>query len=219
MKSVERVVPRVIWVATRRVRMFIALAVAFVLSFIIAGPSASGSIYQYMDDRGVVHFSDVPIDERFHPRVNLRTFGAALSSIHKPKSPKNHGFDGLIYRAAKTNRIEPELVKAVIAAESNFQPEAVSRVGAQGLMQLMPQTASELGVKKPFRARDNVDGGARYLRKMLDRYGDVTRALAAYNAGPEAVDRYQGVPPYSETQAYVKRVLDYYRGYKGEFPR
>ena len=113
----------------------------------------------------------------------------------------------------------PALVKAVIAAESNFDPEAVSRKGAQGLMQLMPVTGSGLGLEDPFQPGDNVRAGTRYLRSMLDRYGDVERAVAAYNAGPAAVDRYGGVPPYPETQAYVRRVLTYYRQYHGESRR
>jgi soluble lytic murein transglycosylase-like protein len=108
-------------------------------------------------------------------------------------------------------------VKAVIAAESNFDPEAISHRGAQGLMQLMPATAAALGVADPLQPTQNVQAGARYLRLMLDRYGDLERALAAYNAGPSAVDRYGGIPPYPETRDYVQRVLAYYRHYHGDF--
>ena len=115
--------------------------------------------------------------------------------------------------------MQPALVKAVIAAESNFDPEAVSRKGARGLMQLMPATAERARRRGSVRADDNVRGGTRYLRSMLDRYGDLTRALAAYNAGPTAVDRYGGIPPYPETQDYVNRVLTYYRAYHGDFGR
>jgi soluble lytic murein transglycosylase len=125
----------------------------------------------------------------------------------------------VIVRAARNHRVEPALVKAVIAAESNFEAQAVSRVGAQGLMQLMPATSRTLGVRDPFHPTENVEGGTRYLREMLDRYGDLRRALAAYNAGPKAVDRYQGIPPYTETREYVYRVLNYYRGYDDEFRR
>jgi soluble lytic murein transglycosylase-like protein len=133
--------------------------------------------------------------------------------------PRERDYDRLIAQIAARHHVQPGLVKAVIAAESNFKPNAVSPVGAQGLMQLMPATAASLGVERPFGIVENMDGGVRYLRAMLDRYGDLTRALAAYNAGPSAVDRYHGVPPYKETQTYVKRVLEYYRGYRSEFER
>ena len=125
-------------------------------------------------------------------------------------------FDPIILRTARGFGVDPALVKAVIAAESAFQPEAVSRVGALGLMQLMPATAAKLGVEDPLDPDQNIEGGTRYLRAMLDRYRDVRRALAAYNAGPEAVDSFGGVPPYHETRVYVSRVLDFYRGYRGE---
>jgi soluble lytic murein transglycosylase-like protein len=131
--------------------------------------------------------------------------------------PEFEGYDRLILSASDAYDVDPALVKAVIAAESNFDPRATSSKGAQGLMQLMPRTARVLGVNDPYSPQDNVLAGARYLREMLDRYGDMTRALAAYNAGPTAVDRYRGVPPYRETQKYVSRVLHYYRGYHRDF--
>jgi soluble lytic murein transglycosylase-like protein len=110
--------------------------------------------------------------------------------------------------------MDPALVKAVIAAESNFKANAVSRVGAVGLMQLMPATAAELGVYAPFEPGQNVNGGVRYLKKLLERFDVLDHALAAYNAGPETVDRHQGVPPYPETRAYVARVLRFYSKYQ-----
>jgi soluble lytic murein transglycosylase len=131
--------------------------------------------------------------------------------------PSHNGYDSLILRAARSQRLEPALVKAVIAAESDFNPRAVSRAGALGLMQLMPRTAERMGVDDALQPEQNVHGGTRYLRAMLDRYRDLSHALAAYNAGPKAVDRYRGIPPYKETQAYVARVLDYYHGYHPEF--
>ncbi len=132
--------------------------------------------------------------------------------------PRTASLDDLIARVARAYRIEPSLVKAVIAAESDFDPFAVSPRGAQGMMQLMPGTARELGVARPFSVEDNVDGGVRYLRWMLDRYrGETDRALAAYNAGPGAVDAHGGVPPYAETQRYVRRVRALHRSYQHAF--
>jgi soluble lytic murein transglycosylase-like protein len=137
----------------------------------------------------------------------------------KYKAPKTRRYDPLITETATRQGVPPALVKAVIAAESAFNSQAVSRKGAQGLMQLMPATAASLGVRDAFEPDQNVAGGTSYLRAMIDRYGDLSRALAAYNAGPKAVDRYGGIPPYRETRAYVDRVLTYYRHYHGDFPR
>ncbi len=191
----------------------------FWLAVGLATPARPGSVvYTYVDERGVTHFSDIPRDERFHA-VEIRPRAVGLSARKREEPPLHHGYDALIVRTALEHKLEPALVKAVIAAESNFSPVAVSRAGAQGLMQLMPHTAAQLGVEDPFHEHQNVEGGTRYLREMLDRYGDLQRALAAYNAGPAAVDRYRGVPPYKETKAYVERVLNYYRGYRGDFHR
>jgi soluble lytic murein transglycosylase-like protein len=111
--------------------------------------------------------------------------------------------------AARRHSLDPDLVQAVVAVESGFRPDAVSPKGAQGLMQLMPYTARALGVKDSFDPAANLDGGTRYLRALIKRYGgDVTRALAAYNAGEGAVARHGGVPPYPETLAYVRKVLE-----------
>jgi soluble lytic murein transglycosylase-like protein len=117
-----------------------------------------------------------------------------------------------IQKAARKYNLSPGLIRGVIQAESNFKVDAVSRAGAQGLMQLMPATAKELGVTKPFDIEQNIDGGAHYLRKMLDRFGgDVKLALAAYNAGPGTVRKYAGNVPYRETIQYVDRVLRFSR--------
>lgn len=180
------------------------------------GAAAQG-FYRYMDDRGVVHFTNVsPEDPRFQA-ARMTPGGVQVGPNLEAVPPIHHGFDHLIRSAARAYDVQPALVKAVIAAESLFDPTAVSHKGAIGLMQLMPFTADALGVEDPYEPSANVLGGTRYLREMLSRYGDVSRALAAYNAGPRAVDRYRGIPPYRETQAYVSRVLHYYRRYDQEF--
>ena len=124
-------------------------------------------------------------------------------------------FSELIEKASEKYNIDADLISAVIKAESNFNSTAVSSCGAQGLMQLMPATAAGLGVTDSFDPGQNIDGGVKYLRNMLNRFGgDVELALAAYNAGPGAVDQYDGIPPYQETQNYVSRILSYYEDMK-----
>jgi soluble lytic murein transglycosylase-like protein len=122
----------------------------------------------------------------------------------------------VIQRAAHESGVDPALVAAVARAESGFNPAAVSPAGAQGLMQLMPGTARGLGVTDPFDAAQSASGGAKYLRAQLDRFRDPELALAAYNAGPNAVTRAGGIPPYAATQAYVHKVMGYYRAYRAE---
>jgi len=175
-------------------------------------PATADTLYRFVDERGVVHYSNVPSDSRY---VRVRRYSPRRAWTPR----KTRVFDPLISRTASQHGLPAGLVKAVIAAESNFDPKARSPKGAQGLMQLMPTTAAHLGVRDPYHPEENVRGGTRYLAGLLARYGDWTRALAAYNAGPEAVDRYQGIPPYPETRQYVERVLTYYRHYDAEFAR
>jgi len=124
-------------------------------------------------------------------------------------------FEELVAEAARRHGLDPALMRAVVGVESGFQPQAVSPKGAQGLMQLMPATARDLGVADPFDPAANLDGGSRYLSSLVARYdGDLTKALAAYNAGMGAVARHGGVPPYAETRRYVQKVLGRYQGAK-----
>jgi len=154
-------------------------------------------LYLNADSNG---FVDVPTSEidHFEPDVS--------SSQAMPGTHQELG--DVVNQVSSRYHLDPDLVNSVIRAESGFNSRAVSPKGAQGLMQLMPQTASRLGVSNPFDAGDNVEGGTRYLRALLERYHfDLIKALAAYNAGPQKVEQYKGVPPYSETQAYVARVV------------
>ena len=135
-----------------------------------------------------------------------------------PTFRKVGAFHGQIMEAVDRFDVDPALVYAVISQESGGDPNVVSSKGAKGLMQLMDETAGELGVGDSFDPAENIVGGTRYLRQLLDRFGDVRLALAAYNAGPGAVERYGGIPPYEETRHYVERVLAYYRRYESAFP-
>lgn len=179
-----------------------------------AGPGwADGRLYTFTDADGTVHFTDRPQDGRYR-LVVLSPGGLTVRPAPPPRRSRSSDFDELIEEVANDHEVDPALVKAVVAAESNFETRAVSRAGALGLMQLMPATAAELGVRAPFEPAQNVRAGTQYLKMMLDRYDAVEIALAAYNAGPQTVDRHQGVPPYKETRAYVARVLRYYSKYR-----
>lgn len=187
------------------------------LAFLISTPGiSSADIYKYEDSEGVVHFTDAPTDRRFKIFMRdiqkdrrLRTnFG--LSRISRNPAE----FDQIINSCAAEYGVDNALVKAVIHAESGYNPNAVSSKGAAGLMQLMPATAHDLKVTDSFNPSDNIRGGVRYLRFLLDTFkGNVTLALAAYNAGLGNVAKHGGVPPYEETRNYVSKVLSYQKTY------
>lgn len=151
------------------------------------------------------------------PQSMDTSFSECLSRVTQPKvtnaGARVSSYDGIIETTSRKYGLDPALVKAVIRAESGFDPNRVSHAGAEGLMQLMPGTARGLGVSDPFDPAQNIDGGVRYLKSQLDRFGDVKLALAAYNAGPGAVTKYGGVPPFRETQDYVNKVLSYRQEY------
>ena len=144
-------------------------------------------------------------------RVFVRT---RYTASVRPSPSLDYPFGDSIRSAAVDNGLEPALVTAVIAAESNFDPRAMSNKGAQGLMQLMPATAADLGVRDVWDPDQNIRGGTEHLARLLGKYDDVSLALAAYNAGEGTVVRHGGVPPFQETQQYVKRVLGYYKSYR-----
>lgn len=182
-----------------------------VLAFLFALSSAreaGADIYARRDSLGVLRFTNVPTHPSY--RIIIRTRKKGLSSSQPPRR-----FENIVRSASDRYDVDPDLVWAVMKAESNFNPRAVSRKGARGLMQLMPATARLLDVDDIYNPTENVNGGVRYLRSLLNRFrGNRRLALAAYNAGAKAVEQYKNVPPFAETREYVRRVLDYYRLYR-----
>ena len=157
------------------------------------------------DGAGVVHLTNAPTDPRYR---GLAVVSGTSSGWLRMTETSHHQFASDIREISSRHGVDPQLVESVIRAESAFNPTAVSRTGARGLMQLMPKTAVALGVRDSFNPRENIEGGVRHLRYLLDRYpGNVPFAVAAYNAGEGAVDAHRGIPPYAETQQYVQRVL------------
>jgi len=175
--------------------------------------AAGDTFYFYKDARGVLHFSNVG----FSSKSRLKHEGYQRSQKGTVFDPSSliERYDPIIRRASVENNIDPALLKAIIHTESGGRPQATSPKGAMGLMQLMPVTASSLSLKNPYDPLENIRGGANYLRKMLDRFnGDLILALAAYNAGPGAVERIKSVPNYPETRRYIKKVLTLWRKYR-----
>jgi len=178
---------------------------SFIFMSTLATPAFASSLYRLVDEDGVTHFTNAPTDPRFR-RIGALS-GTAQGWLRLPEAVRSR-FGEEIREVAARHGVAADLVEAVIRVESAFNPRAVSNKGAQGLMQLMPRTASSLGVRNAFDPRENIDGGVRHLRYLLDRYpGNVPLALAAYNAGEKAVDHYGGIPPYAETQQYVQKIL------------
>jgi Transglycosylase SLT domain len=171
-------------------------------------------LYPGADDS---NFTDVPTEEiaSYEKDLSLpvpsESHAASSGSLRSASAISAPALSQVVDTASATYHLDPDLVNSVIHAESGFNSHAVSRKGARGLMQLMPATASQLGVSDAFDPQDNVTGGSRYLRELLERYDfDLVKALAAYNAGPERVEQYQGVPPFRETRAYVARIVREY---------
>ena len=200
------------------VRLVVIVAV---LGASLPRPASAEELYSFVDADGVIHVTNVPQDSRFR---KVRGKAAPADGVHriaingrKPPLLLRRGstYDVHIQAAAEKYGLAPPLLRAVMAVESNFNPGAVSEKGATGLMQLMPGTARDMLVEDMLDPGQNIDGGARYLRKLQDQFGnDLEKVLAAYNAGPEAVRRSGGaIPPFRETQAYVKKVLALYDSY------
>ncbi len=193
-------------------RYLIATCVMAALALVVPVSEAMADIFMRIHLDGRKEFTNRPsgpgwifymTESGFEPVVKFS------SAKGKPKS-----IDEIVAEIAQKFVIDANLVKAIIMAESNCNPQAVSSKGAQGLMQLMPATAKELNVTKPLDPRENIIGGVKYIKGLLASYGDLRLALAAYNAGPGSVKKYEGIPPYRETINYVKKVIRYYKKFK-----
>jgi len=185
------------------------------ITLCLGAVDAKGQIYTYTDENGVTVFTDRKPDSDRYRVHNLGCYGTCRKGVDWQRTPlRPRAFDAEIQAASEIFGIDDALVRAIMHAESWFEPQAVSHSGAQGLMQLMPATQRRFGVADPFDPLDNITAGAAYLAWLHKEFGgDLDRIIAAYNAGENAVRRHGGVPPYSETREYVRRVNILYRRY------
>lgn len=207
------------------------------LALLTGLPSAglAGNVYKFRDSDGNILFTNV-VTERNKPRgddfkryttlekvtwykdTNVHKYGnwgSSEASVRPSFSKNRNAFDKLIQTAALSNNVDHGLIKAIIHTESGFNPGALSKPGAQGLMQLMPATANMYGVVNAFNPTQNINAGTQHIKYLINRYKDIELALAAYNAGEGNVKKYGGIPPFAETQDYVRRVLSRYRNLYG----
>jgi len=190
----------IIAVQIRIVGMLIA-----VLFLFVAVPVVQADIYLFIDSQGVLHFTNAPTSSQYTLYIKERP---------KPATATKK-YDGIIQEASNMFGLSFSLLKAMIKVESNFDSRAVSKKGALGLMQIMPQNLQAFNIREPYDPKDNIMGGARYFKLLIERFeGKLPLALAAYNAGPTIVDKYRDIPPIKETQDYVKKVMKYFYIYK-----
>lgn len=198
------------------------IIIAFFIVFFVA-PVGEAAIYSYRDEKGRLFLTDSPPNSKYQIVVTSRKNRAGPDDPNAPAQavsemvpqkvllPNDETYSPYINRAAKATAVDPYLIKAIIKVESDFDPRVLSSKGAQGLMQLIPSTARLVGCKDAFDPADNIMGGTRYLKMMLERFGgQLDLALASYNAGPGRVDQYNGIPPFRETRNYVKKVKHYF---------
>jgi soluble lytic murein transglycosylase-like protein len=199
----------------------LALIVALLALPASLSPSeVRADIYEFVDAEGVAHYTNVPDAAKRWKRIAFQ--GRSSREIKTPRSLRDRSpdrfrrYDSYIVEAARLYQLPEAFLRAVMHVESNYDANVVSVDGAMGLMQLMPFTAEKMGVANPFDPRQNILGGARFLRILANQWkGDLVLTVASYNAGSGAVERYKGVPPYSETRRYVNRVLQHYYAYRG----
>lgn len=181
--------------------------VAFIgalMVFFSSVTASSADIFKYTDDSGITYYTNAPESKDYKKVMSEKKPSRTYQSRDE--------FDWIIDSMSSKYDIEPSLIKAIISVESNWNNNAVSNKGAMGLMQLMPSTARDMDVSDPFNPTDNIEGGTRYLRYLLDRFSELPLALAAYNAGPKKVESSRGIPSITETEQYVKKVLALYNG-------
>ncbi|MCJ7685486.1 MAG: lytic transglycosylase domain-containing protein [Desulfobacteraceae bacterium] len=189
-------------------KTFLQVSVLFLAVLPFVSTPLWADVYRYVDKNGVWHFTNIKTDKQY--TIFIR-------SARKTPAEYIKEYGSIINQASKRFGIDAHFIRAIIKAESGFDHKATSSKGAQGLMQLMPGTANDMAVEDPFDPEENIFGGARYFSLLLKRFkNDKILALAAYNAGPEAVESYKGVPPFPETKAFVKRVMDYYETYNSK---
>jgi soluble lytic murein transglycosylase-like protein len=189
----------------------------FFCMILIFTTSSSAGIYRYVDENGVIHFTNCPRDPKFklYIRESKEDVGEEIRALSLHYMKDSNHYDSLISEFSKKYEVDFALIKAMIRAESGFNPFAISRKGARGLMQLMPETAQRVNVLNVFSPRENIEGGVRYFKYLLSLFNnDLRLSLAAYNAGENLVSELRSIPPYRETVDYVRKVLTYYQAYR-----
>ena len=207
---------------------YLVVFTAFML-FSSFPPKVQAEMYVCVDAAGKTSYTNMNTSSNCRPlrdkvgitkRPSIQRRAWKTTTLRSRLQANSSSYDHHISRSSRRYDVDPFLIKAVIKTESDFDCYALSKAGAQGLMQLMPGTAKELKVRNPFNPYENIDGGTRYLRNMLDTFnGNLPLSLAAYNAGPTLVKRLQRIPRIPETRRYVKKVLRYYKSYRGSLPR